>query len=137
VGGLSRPTAGEKTLSYGTVINSIDGRVQIPVINFLLERFSVSYLDVITELAPHKILAEQADQGKISAIMQRLNISMLEHGSRQFAVVGHYDCPGNQASRTEQIEQLRQSVAFLQDSYPGIEIIGLWLPSQWRVEEVC
>jgi len=124
-------------VSFGTVVNSIDGRVQIPVLNFLLERFGVSYLDVISELAPNRLLAEREDQAKVNSIMQRLNVSMLEHGSRQFAVVGHYDCPGNQAGRTEQLEQLRQSVEFLKESYPGIEVIGLWLPSQWRVEEVC
>ncbi len=124
-------------MSYATVINSIDGRVQIPVINFLLERFGVSYLDVITEIAPNRLLAEQNDQGKVNGIMQCLNVSLLEHGSRQFAIVGHYDCPGNPASRTEQLEQLRSSVEFLKQSYPGVEVIGLWLPSQWRVEEVC
>ena len=124
-------------MSFGTVINSIDGRVQIPVVNFLLERFGVSYLDVITELAPSKILADQADQARVAAIMQRLNVSMLEHGSRQFAVVAHYDCPGNPVGRSEQIEQLRKSIDFLKESYPGLEVIGLWLPSQWRVEEVC
>jgi hypothetical protein len=124
-------------MSYATAVNCIDGRVQIPVTNFLLERFGVSYIDTVTELAPNRVLAEQSDQAKITAIMQRLNVSVLKHGSKGIAIVGHYDCESNPADKKQQTEQLAQSVAFLKDSYPGIEVIGIWLASQWQVDEVC
>lgn len=124
-------------MSFATIINCTDGRVQIPVIEFALERFGVSYVDVVTDLAPNRILAQQRDQAKIASIMQRVNVSVLEHGAGNIAVVGHYDCESNPASRSEQLAQLEESVAFLKESYPKIEVIGLWLASQWRVEEVC
>ena len=108
-------------MSFGTVVNCIDGRVQIPVINFLLERFGVSYIDIISEIGPNRILAEQLDKGKVASILQRLNVSILKHGSRFIAVVGHYDCGGNPADRAQQVDQLKESVAFLKESYPGLE----------------
>jgi hypothetical protein len=124
-------------MSFCTVVNCTDGRVQIPVINFLLERFRVSYVDVITELAPNKILSEKSDHARITCIMQRLNVSVLKHGSKGMAVVGHYDCESNPASKKQQMDQLEGAVAFLKDSYPDVEVIGLWLASQWQVDEVC
>jgi len=34
-------------MSYCTVINCMDGRVQLPVIKYLKERFDVDYVDSI------------------------------------------------------------------------------------------
>ena len=124
-------------MSFAAVVNCTDGRVQVPALNFLLERFGVSYVDVISELGPNRVLAERTDQAKLTSIMQRLNVSVLKHGSKGIAVVGHYDCESNQVSKKEQLDQLQASVDFLKETYPGVEVIGLWLPSQWRVEEVC
>lgn len=37
----------------------MDGRVQLPVIKYLQDRFKVQYVDTITEPGPNLILAEQ------------------------------------------------------------------------------
>ena len=40
-------------MSFCTAINCMDGRVQLPVIRFLQERFKVDYVDVISEPGPN------------------------------------------------------------------------------------
>ena len=46
-------------MSYCTVINCMDGMVQLPAINYLKERFEVDYVDSITGPGPNLILAQQ------------------------------------------------------------------------------
>ncbi len=124
-------------MSFCTAINCLDGRVQIPVINHMLDLGEASYVDVITEHAPSRILAEQTDHAKIAVILRQVNISVLEHGSQLIAVVGHHDCSANPVTRDQLIEQIKKAAGFIQEAYPGLTVIGLRLASQWRVDEVC
>ena len=48
---LSEPQ-GDKILFY-SAINCMDGRVRLPVISYLRERFGVQHVDVITEAGPY------------------------------------------------------------------------------------
>ncbi len=43
---------------FGTALNCIDGRTQIPIINWLKENFDVDYVDLITEPGMDKVLAQ-------------------------------------------------------------------------------
>jgi len=45
-------------MRFCTVINCIDGRIQLPVIEYLKIRFNVEYVDTITEAGPNLILSE-------------------------------------------------------------------------------
>ena len=49
-------------MEFCTAINCMDGRVQIPVITYLKERFKADYVDVVSEPGPNRILAEGSDQ---------------------------------------------------------------------------
>ncbi len=59
-------------MSFCTVVNCIDGRVQLPVINYLADYFDVDYVDSITEAGPVAILAEKQSSDIAESI---LNIS--------------------------------------------------------------
>ncbi len=48
-------------MRFGTVINCMDGRVQLPVIAYLQKRFNVTYVDTITEAGPNLLLAQGED----------------------------------------------------------------------------
>ncbi len=124
-------------MQFCTVINCMDGRVQIPVITFLQHRFKAEFVDSITEPGPIRILAEQEDLDRIQAILDRLKISIQGHGSQCVAVVGHDDCAGNPAGRAEQMEQIERSLQFLRSRFEGIEMIGLWVDESWKVHEVA
>ena len=124
-------------MQFCTVINCMDGRVQIPVITFLQQRFKAEYIDSITEPGPIRVLADQDDQDRIQSILDRLEISLEGHGSQQVAVVGHDDCAGNPAGRDEQMEQIERSLQFLRGRFEGIEMIGLWIEESLKVHEVA
>ena len=115
----------------------MDGRVQLPVITFLQQRFKAEFVDSITEPGPIRILAEQTDQDALRSILNRLKISIEGHGSLSLAIVGHHDCAGNPAGKDEQLVQIYQAIQFLQGHYEGIETIGLWVDESWKVHEVA
>ena len=124
-------------MSFCTAINCMDGRVQIPVIKFLQDRFGTEYVDVITEPGPNRILAEQGDGPQTLSILARLDISVKRHGSRGIAVVGHYDCAGNPSEEATQERQTRTAVDMLRSRYGQAEVIGLWVDEYWRVVEIA
>ena len=70
-------------------MNCIDGRVQLPVIRYLHERFGVLYVDLVTELGPVRALAGPADAETKRSILRRVAMSIDAHGSGLIAVVAH------------------------------------------------
>lgn len=118
-------------MSFCTVINCMDGRVQDPVNRYLRERFGVDYVDVITSAGPVRRVAS----GNDDPLMRRVDVSVLKHGSRGIAVVAHHDCAGNPRGEEDQRGQLRQAVSRLAESYPGLPVLGLWVDEHWVVSE--
>ncbi len=114
----------------------MDGRVQLPVIQYLQKRFNVKYVDSITEAGPNLILAKQNNAALVQAILEKLRISIDKHNSVGIAVVGHQDCTGNPAPYDEQIAYIKKSVQFLCSQYGNTKVIGLWVDSDWEVHEV-
>jgi len=114
----------------------MDGRVQLPVIQYLQKRFDVKYVDSITEAGPNLILAKQNNTALVQAILVRLNISIDKHNSVGIAIVGHQDCAGNSAPYEEQIRHIRESVQFLRSQHENTEVIGLWIDSDFEVHEI-
>jgi hypothetical protein len=123
-------------MKFFTAINCMDGRVQLPVIEYLKKRFCVEYVDTITEPGPNLILAEQKDIETIKSIKKRLEISVEKHHSMGIAVVGHHDCAGNPAPKSTQLEQLKLAVQLLRRQHKNIDIIGLWVDENWNVEPI-
>lgn len=121
-------TAGGK---FVTAINCMDGRAQQPVIDFMKSRYAADYVDMITEAGPNKILAECSDKTRVESVKFRLAISIDKHNSGVIAVVGHYDCGGNPAPESTQIEQIKKAAGNLKKWYEGIEIIGIWVDENW------
>ena len=74
----------------------MDGRVQLPVIKYLQNRFSADYIDTITEIALDLILAEEHNPDLVESILQRPDISVEKHDTKGIAVVGHYVALGIQ-----------------------------------------
>ncbi len=121
---------------FCTVINCIDGRVQLPVISYLQKRFNVKYVDSITEAGSNLILSERKNTVSIQSILERLRISIENHNSVGVAIVGHHDCAGNPAPQDDQIMHIQKAIQLLRQQYKSIEIIGLWVDNNWKVHEV-
>ena len=123
-------------VKFCTVINCMDGRVQLPVNKFLQQRFGAEFVDTITEPGPNLILSEQKNRHLTQSIFERLEISIDRHGSVGVAIVGHHDCAGNPAPRDEQLGHLQDSIQLLQGKCGRVEVIGLWVNEEWEVQEI-
>jgi len=122
-------------LSFCTVINCMDGRVQLPVIRYLQDRFEVRYVDSVTEAGPVKSLAQPVDETVSQSILSRVAVSRT-HGSEVVAIIAHDDCAGNPEDETTQRRQLEEAAGFIAGHFADMLILGLWLSRDWSVSEV-
>ncbi len=123
-------------MTFGTAVNCMDGRTQLPVIEYLKNRFGVEYVDMITEPGPVLLLAHRRKMRLVNNVIASLDISVHRHGSRVIAVVAHEDCAGNPEPKDVQLKQLQRAVEFVEFSYPDTEVIGLWVDENWQVSAV-
>ena len=109
---------------FATAINCIDGRVQLPIINWMKENLLVDYVDMITDPGPDKIMAE----GNVDSIKARVLISVNKHGSDTILVAAHHDCVGNPVSRAQHETHVKQSIDKIRCCNLSIKrIIGAWV----------
>ena len=124
-------------MEFCTAINCMDGRVQIPVITYLKERFKVDYVDVVSEPGPNKILAEGSNQQLLESIWTRVEISITKHDSRGIAIVGHHDCAGNPVDESDQHLHTAAAVQRVRERFDSVPVIGLWVDPNWEVSELA
>jgi len=119
---------------FATAINCMDGRVQKPVMGYMIKKFKVDFVDMITEPGPNKILAKNSPKALIQSIKSRVKISVNKHHSKVVAVVGHHDCAGNPANISEQKKHLVKAMDQIHKwNMPINEIVGLWVNSDFKV----
>ena len=123
-------------MTFFTVINSMDGRIQLPVIQYLRQQLNVEFIDSITEAGPNLILANNNDITTIQSIYNKLDISFDLHKSQGLAIVGHFGCAGNPSQKSEQIEHIQKAIQLIQNKYIKKVIIGLWVDQNFKVHEV-
>lgn len=123
-------------ITFATAINCMDGRVQIPVIEYIKQNYGVDYVDMITEPGPNRILADNDDRTVITSIEKRVLISIDRHKSRLIAMVGHHDCAGNPSDKKTQLAQIISAVNTIKFWNFDAKVIGLWVDENWRVCEI-
>ncbi|MFH0896745.1 MAG: carbonic anhydrase [Candidatus Bathyarchaeota archaeon] len=122
--------------SFATAINCMDGRTQLPVMDYIKKKYRVEYVDMITEPGPIKILAENKDETMLNSIKRRVEISIGKHGSKYIAIAGHHDCVGNPVEKEMQLLQIFNSIKTVHSWGFRGEIIGLWIDENWNVHDV-
>ena len=119
---------------FGTAINCMDGRVQLPVTNWLKSRYTLDYIDMITEPGPDKMLT-QGSPAQVKSIKSRVLISVNAHGSQTILIAAHHDCAGNPVSKEEHVKQVKECMKILQSwKLPVKNIIGAWINDNWILE---
>ncbi|MDA3833154.1 MAG: hypothetical protein PF495_07120 [Spirochaetales bacterium] len=121
---------------FATAINCMDGRVQLPVIEYMKNKYVVDYVDMVTEPGPNKILAENGDKTTIESIKRRVKISVERHNSKQITIVGHHDCAGNPADKEAQITHILSAIKTVKSWGLNVQITGLWVDENWMICEV-
>ena len=118
---------------FATSVTCMDGRIQIPLANWIKENYSVDYVDTITEPGVDKKVADDAD---LESIKTKVGISINKHGSSLIVVSGHYDCAGNPVSDEEHISQIKKGVEVISSWNTGAKVIGVWVDGSWNVNPV-
>jgi carbonic anhydrase len=123
---------------FGTVINCMDGRVQLPIIEWMKKNYGLDYVDMITEPGPDKILADSRDK-RVESIKSRVEISVNKHGSKIIAMVSHCDCAGNPCSKQEHLNQIKKAIETIKswNLQTVDKIIGVWIGENWAVEQIA
>jgi len=124
------------TGKFGTAINCMDGRVQLPVTAWLKSKYGLDYVDMITEPGPEKMLSQGAPR-QVESIKSRVSISVNAHGSQTILIAAHHNCAGNPVSKEDHIRQVRDSLRVVKSwSLPVRDIIGVWINDNWAVEPI-
>jgi carbonic anhydrase len=120
---------------YATVINCMDGRFQIRVIDHLQTRFGARNIDNITAPGAVKHLAGRV--GSVGeTLLENVATSVDKHDSRQVAVVAHGDCVGNPVPDSTQKNQLREARTLLTERFPSAEVLALFLDPRTGFERI-
>ncbi len=116
---------------FATAINCMDGRVQIPVIEYIKNKYEVHYVDMITLPGPNKVLAESKDKSALASIKRCVEISVNIHRSKVIAIVGHYDCAGNPTNKETQLKHILNAIKMISSWGFNVKVIGLWINQNW------
>ena len=120
---------------FVTAINCMDGRVQLPVIEWLKKEYNAEFVDMITEPGPNKILSDNTDNILVGSIKNRVDISVNKHLSGIISIIGHYDCAGNPTAKAEQVIQIESAIKTIKLWGFQVPVIGLWVDDNWKVEK--
>ena len=115
-------------------LNCIDGRVQLPVIQWIKDNYAADHVDMITEPGIDGLVSD--DTNPIDEINRKVRISVEKNGASIIFIVGHYDCKGNPVSESYHRDQILLAVDRLKGEFTEKAVIGLWVNSQWRVERL-
>ncbi len=118
---------------FATSVSCMDGRIQIPLTNWIKENFSVDYVDTITEPGIDKLVADNTD---LESIKTKVGISINKHESELIVVSGHYDCAGNPVSNEEHITQIKKGIEVISSWNLGVKVVGVWVDDMWKINTV-
>ena len=118
---------------FATSVSCMDGRIQIPLTNWIKENFSVDYVDTITEPGIDKQVADNTD---LESIKTKVGISINKHKSELIVVSGHYDCAGNPVSNEEHITQIKKGIEVISSWNLGVKVVGVWVDDMWKINTV-
>jgi len=122
---------------FGTAINCMDGRAQLPLIDWMKGQFGLDYVDMITEPGVDKVMAA-GTFNQNEAIKTKVLISVEKHGSRVIVIAGHDDCAGNPVTPEEHKTHLLKGVdKILAWKLPVEKVVAVWINKDWRVEVVA
>ncbi len=120
--------------TFATALNCIDGRAQLAVNEWMRQKFGVDFIDTVTGAGMNKII--NAEDDTLVPYKNAAEISVTKHGSKSVAVVGHYDCAGNPVSEDEHKIHIRQAIEKINSWGWPVEVVGLWVNSDWQIEQV-
>ena len=118
---------------FATAIACIDGRVQVPVSDWVKQNAHADYVDTITWPGPDHMLTN-AHEAILDEVRKMVTISVNAHGSAFVAIAGHYDCAAFPADRERHLAAIRDAVTVVASWGLPVRVAGLWVNDQWQIE---
>ncbi len=109
--------------SFATSLSCIDGRVQLPMIDWIKEKYSVDFVDTITAPGIDKVIFD----GDVESIKKSVIISISNHKSSHIVISGHFGCAGNPVSEDEHFIHIKKSVDIVNSWNLDADVIGVWI----------
>lgn len=122
--------------TFAIALNCMDGRTQLPVINWMKKKYKVGFVDMVTEAGMDKIVAMNAPPAIINSIKKRAMLSTERHHSHIIAIVGHAECAGNPVTEKQHRAHIRSAMRKIRSWGYARRVVGLWVDETWRVHEV-
>ncbi len=119
---------------FATSISCMDGRIQLPIIHWIKENYPVDFVDTITEPGVDSVISHHQN---LESIMRKAEISINAHQSRLIVISGHHDCAGNPVSDEEQLAQIKEDVSIVGSWGYDIQVVGVWVGADWKVQKVA
>jgi len=118
---------------FVTCLNCIDGRVQLPVINWVMKNYEVKYIDTITAPGMDGILVDNND---IVDILEKINLSRSFHFTDHIFIVGHHNCLANPVEDEIHKKQILKAVKRIKKFNSSCYVIGLWVDNNFNVQQI-
>ncbi len=122
-------------MSFATCLNCIDGRIQLPVIDWIRKNYGVEYVDMITDAGMDGKLSGNYNI-YIDSIYDKIEISISIHKSGCMFIVGHHDCARNPVDADTHKKQIILAAENLSKCGFPVTVTGLWVSAEWIVEEI-
>ena len=119
---------------FATSISCMDGRIQLPIMQWIKDNYPVDFVDTITEPGIDSVISHRQNLGPI---MRKAEISINAHRSQLIVISGHHDCAGNPVPDEEQLAQIKEDVLIVKSWGYGIPVVGVWVDADWTVQEVA
>ena len=113
--------------SFATSLSCIDGRVQLPMISWIKDRYSVDFVDTITAPGIDKVIFD----GDVESIKKSLMISISNHKSSHVVISGHFGCAGNPVSDEDHFTHIKKSVEIINSWNLDADVVGVWLDEKF------
>lgn len=114
-------------VKYATAINCIDGRTQVPVIEYIKRSDNIDQVDLVTFPGVVKLISENDNQDSIEQVKKSIEVSLREHDPAIITIAGHNNCCSNGVDDEQQVDQIYKAVEVLHTWYPSKQIVGLWV----------
>lgn len=121
-------------MTFATCLNCIDGRVQMPVINWITKSYDIKYVDMITEPGMDGLLAQK--DFNIKYITKKVEKSIEVHDTKNIFIVGHHDCAGNPVDDLNHKNNIHSAVNRVIKIFNHLNVVGLWLCEDFEVEKI-
>jgi len=122
-------------MKFTTCLNCMDGRTQLPVINWIKDNYGIGWVDMITEPGMDGLLAEKPEE-ELDNIIRKIDISIKVHNTKEIFIAAHHDCIGNPVDEKSHEQHVQKAVDKLKKLKPGMRIIGLWVARDFTVKKI-